>query len=231
MEDDQKKRDHPVYAQYCYIVDGCHEQARKQWVDKKYSLLNLFWLGVPLIWKEHSAKIRNKDNDVIGFYRGHFIAQDGFLNFLVYNHYKWLIFEDTYVIKCPYIVEKKVPKTDEKGNILLDAKENPILELKKLDFRKYIRFQYNTNNDILLYAFNLENYSYFRYPVYITEKLEPIDLRSILGENVIDMGQSQLVTQVYEDGAKMSRKAMEHNPNVNYERMTPEKQKQVNPTQ
>ena len=226
MNDQQKKRDHPVYEKYCNIKDACQLNANHKWIDHKYSFTNLFWFGIPLRWNEHSVKVRNKDDEVLGWYRGHYMAQDGYLNLLVYKTKKWLIIEDLFVIKCPIHISYRKKVVDKDGNIIFDNENQPKFERHKLNFSKYVK--YLSNMDIKLMCFGLETYSYFTYPVYISETGEPIDLSGFLGENVVEMGQGVLLTQVFEEGSRMARKGMEHNPQVNADRMTPDKVKEDN---
>jgi hypothetical protein len=223
--EDDKRRDYPIYDKYCYDMETCGIKADPSWMDCKWSPINLLWLGIPFIWKEHSAKIRDKDEKVIGWYRGHSVTQDGYMNFLIYSSRKWLIFENKYLIKCPYTIEylEKVVDNKTKEPIFLEDGKTFKTKKMKLDFRQYIKFKHNYNNDILIYCFNLEADNYYMYPVYVSENHEPIDLRQLNNENVVELGQGIMLAKVFEDGARMAKKGMEHNAQANYEQAKPQK--------
>ena len=71
----------------------------KKRIRKKYRFINLLWLGIPFKWKEHSAKILDMKDDLIGYYRGHYESADGTINFLAYKNATLGIFEELFVIK------------------------------------------------------------------------------------------------------------------------------------
>jgi hypothetical protein len=221
--DDDKRRDHPIYNKYCFDVESCQIKAKHTWINCRYSFVNLWLLGIPLFWKEHSAKVRDRDNEVIGFYRGHSYTQDGYLNLLVYKSRKWLVIENTFIIKCPYSIDYLVRDGDK---FCSDGK-TPKTKKMRLNFDKHIKFNHNMNNDIMINCFNLECDNYYTYPVYISDKNEPIDLRQFNNENIIELGQGVMLAQVFEDGSRYAQKAMAHNPAALYEQAKPQKTQEI----
>jgi len=228
IQKDQKKRDFPIYHAYCNALDSALGHADHKWIDCRYSFINLIWFGIPFLWREHSAKVRNKDEDVVGFYRGHAVGQDGFLYIAVYNKRKWLIIEDIYLLKCAYTPTIKVKKMGKDNLPVMEADGKTFkTEKKTLDFKSYIEFKHNKNFDIMINCFDFETQPYYLYPVYISPKGETIDLREMLGESIIEQGHYMLLSQVFEEGSQMARKGMQHNPGANYAKAIPEKSADV----
>lgn len=210
-EEERQERDDPIYQNYKNIIRGCISQADISRIKKTWSPVNLFWFGLPFIKNEHSNKVVDYSNNLIGFYRGHMYSQDGCLNFLVYRT-KFLFFEQKFIVKCPYNLKISVvdPKTKKKIK-------------KTLNFNDYIIEVQNKDYKIL--CSNLEKLSYWWYPVYIAKNKEIVDLRNHMNEGLVEISNSELISRVLSLGGKQVEKAMLHNPELKFKQMEPQKTK------
>ena len=220
-EEERQEKDDPVYEGYKNLCRDCSLNRDTKRIKKAYSLVNLLWLGLPLVRPEHSARIVNYNNQLLGFYRGHAYSQDGYFNILMYKDKNLIFFENKFLLRCPVFIKTKVKKRDEKGKVLKDEDGKTIVEDKSLNYRKWI--QELSNGDFKIIASNLEQRNYFRYPIYLTTTGELIDIRKETGADIVDMTYNTMLGRVLSEGASMVEKAMTYNPNVKYEQMTPEK--------
>jgi len=221
-EDERREREDPVYEAYKKQKSDAMLNANKRKIKKTYSLANLFFLGIPIIWNEHSSKIVNYTNELIGYYRGESFSMDGYMNYVLYKK-KFFFMEELFVLKCPWSLNVKVKVKDENGNYI--TKNNKfVLENKTVtDFQDYIiKLQ---NGDIKILCTNIEKKSYFAYPVYLSENKTIVDYREIIGEDLVELTHSTMNSRILSLGAQQVEKAMLHNPNVKYGQLLPEKTK------
>jgi len=209
FEDERKARDDPIYEYYKNVVIACQGQADQNRIINNYSLKNILVFGLPIFRNEHSARILDYTNRLLGFYRGHFISQDGNLNFLVYKNKSFGIMEQRFVIRCPIQINLKTSNNQKNSNII--------------DLKSFIG-EY-ANGDYKINCCSVEKVSYFWVPVFIDNDMKPIDLRSKLNKSIVDIGYSQMVSRVLALGSKQVEKAMLHNPNLKFKQMEPEKTK------
>ena len=114
-EDERHERDDPVYEGYKNLIRDCELNKDRRKIRKTYSLANLLWFGLPFKRKEHSNVIIDYRDNIIGYYRGHSISQDGYYNLLAYKT-KWLLFfEEIFLIRCPKQLDIRLYKKDKDG--------------------------------------------------------------------------------------------------------------------
>lgn len=223
-EEERKERDDVTYEDFKNTTRDCQLQRRPKLIRKKWSPINLLWLGLPIIKTDYSAKIVNYTNDILGYYRGETTKMDSTYNILCYK-FKWFIFiEQQFLIKCPMKITVKMQKVDPLTNkVLKDSKGQPITEEKIMDFSKFIDHQ--INGDIKISCTHLERVGYYRVPVYVTKDKEVLDIREYLGEKLMHSAYSSMLNKVLATGSKQVEKAMLHNPWLVYEQKAPEKTK------
>jgi len=221
-EEERQERDDPVYQGYKNLIRDCELQCDKHRIRKTWSLINLLWFGLPIVKQEHSSKAVNYTNDNLGYYRGHSYSMDGYLNLLLYKEKFLIFFESLFLVRCPLQLYASVYMRDPVTNkILVDSDGKKRITKKKVKFDKYIMFL--NNGDMKINCTTLQKYSYFRYPVYVKENAEIVDYRQLLQDDIVVLGQDQMISRVLSTGAEMVEKAMMHNPHVQYNQKSPEK--------
>ena len=224
MEEERHERDDPVYERYKNYMRDCELNADKSKIRKNYSLVNLLWLGIPLVKKEHSSRIIGMSGELFGFYRGHSWSQDGYYILLCYKEKSFIFFESRFLIKVPYKVMVTVKKLDKiSGEPMLDINKRPIPLRQIIDYSKFM--DEFPNGDIRLWSPSLQKISYFRYPVFVDKDKNLIDMRGMIGTNIIEDSQTAMLGRILSTGSTMVEKAMLHNPNVKYNQLSPEKTK------
>lgn len=218
-EEERQERDEPIFQAYKNKIRDCNLNANLKKINNKYSLKNLFFLGIPIIRKEHSAKIVNYQNELLGYYRGHAYSPDGFLELLLYKTKSFFIIEDLFLLRVPHVIKREfleeTDKKDKKGKNIVKK------EVFYLDFRKW--YEELNNGDIRLICTNFSQESYFRYPNFIEQSGKSIDLRSIMHASLSDMSSDVMISRVLNTGSVNVEKAMLHNPNLKYNQMSPQK--------
>ena len=223
MEEERNERDDPIYQAYKNTMRDCELQQDPAKVKRTYKLINLLFMGLPIFKNEHSARILDFKNNVVGYYRGHTHCMDGYLNLRCYKTKIFLFFEDHFLIKCPLYLDIKVNKTDELGNIMKDEDGKKLTTTKVVHLEKNI--EYFSNGDIRINMASLQKISYFRYPVYLADSNLMVDYRMELQEDIINIGYDQMMSRVLATGSQMVEKAMLHNPHVKTEQLAPLKTK------
>lgn len=223
IEEERQERDDPVYQGYKNILRDCDTHADQDRIQKNWSPINLLWLGLPIVKKEHSARILNYRNETLGFYRGHSFSLDGYLNLLLYKKKVFIFFEERFLLKCPLYLDFKVLKKDEEGKVLTNEDGIKLTTTKRVKYSHLIN--YIGNGDIKIMCSTIQKISYFRFPVYVDRNEEIIDYRKALQEDIVEIGYDQMISRVLATGSQMVEKAMLHNPNVKYNQLSPEKTK------
>jgi len=210
LRDERKERDDPIYQNYKDTIRSCEKNADKRRINKKYSFWNLLFLGLPIMRSEHSNKVYNFSNQMIGYYRGHVHMQDNTLCFLMYKS-KFLFFENKFILKCPIKITPKIK--DKKGKI----------KTVEVDFKEMI-ISYS-NLDYKIMCSGISKDSYFWFPNYIDQENNIQDLREYTNNIIVENSHSDMVKRVLSVGEQQVEKAMLHNPNVRYNQLSPQKTK------
>lgn len=217
-EEEAKERDEPGYALFKNVKQSAKLNADKKKIIKRYSFFNLLWFGLPLKWNEHSAKILNMTNELMGYYRGDFISMDSTLNILLYKKKYWVFFEDDYILKIPLEIKMNIPdgnKKDDKGKI---KTKQQIINLRDQIARL-------PNHDMKINCVNLERVGQYYYvPVFpIRENKGVLDVRKLVEGAVIDSTNQQMIQRLLNTGAKQMEVMAKFNPYLKYEQSAPEK--------
>ena len=234
LEEERKERDEPGYQRYKNIVRSCLMGCKKEKIRKSWRLINLLWFGIPIIKKDHSAKIRDIDSNTIGYYRGEFKSMDNTYNFLCYKRKRLLFIEDRFIIKAPIQIKFKTPMYQKTKNGVIpvydtdkQGKKIPRYEDKILSFGN--RLKDLPNGDIQISCIDIEKLgTYYYCPVYpVTPgKLGYIDYRLLMEGAIADNTYQVMVQRILNVGAKQAEQAIMLNPQLQYTRKSPEKTKE-----
>ena len=226
-KEDWKERDEPGYQLFKNVKRTCKLQADKRLIKKKWSPINLLWLGIPLIKRERSAKIIDRSDNLIGYYRGAYVSQDNTMNILTYKKKHFLFFEDLFIIKFPLVLKFKTTKKDEHGRILYqNDNKTPIYVSKNVNLGRLIH-QY-PNNNIKLDCISIERVGLYYYcPVFLIDSEKGyLDYRKALEGVIIDNTYQTMVQRVLNVGARQMEKGMMFSPHLQYAQKAPEKTKE-----
>lgn len=221
-EDMLREQEDRTYAQYKAHLRASTLNAKKYRIKKTYSLLNLFVLGLPLFWNEHSLKLTDKDGNLIGYYRGEVPTHKGELIYCAYKKKSWFIFEDLFLMRTlySYNYENKIPAKDDKGNIV-KGKYETIYE--KVHFDKFYDFLPREAHpkhykELQIQCYGLEEDGYYFTPAYMIKdkegKLIIGDYRPEFRENLEAYAVDEQFKRVLRDGGQAVDSAVRTNPNV-----------------
>jgi hypothetical protein len=239
LEDERKERDEPGYQLYKNIKMACDLNKEPQKIRKTFNAMTLplifvpifGWILMALIKKEHSARVVDYQNNLLGHYRGDYVSQDNTWNFLVYKS-KWLIFfEKTFVIKAPLGFDLTKVVKDKDGKVEYeDDKRTPRTTVKHLDLRNFIAIL--PNGDYKIQCTGIEPIGiYYKCPVYIIPQTgEHVDYRKFIEGSIVDGTYQLMVTRLLNLGAKQMEKSMMFSPDLQYRKQAPIKTKEEEAT-
>jgi len=235
-EESDRERDEPGYQLYKSVKHSCGLNANKRLIRLEWNWRTLFWFLIPpFFWltfvlkKERSMKLVNHNNQLIGYYRGHCRSMDGTLNYLLYKKKFIIFFEEQFILKMPMEFElvKKTMKTKD-DNFVMDKNNNPVYESKrvKLPLTQFIKTL--PNKDVMLQATSIEKIGlYYFCPVFYTGATDQtIDYRKLMEGAIIENTYQQMTTRLLNVGAVQAEKAMLHNPDLLFKKLSPEKTKE-----
>jgi len=205
QELERQERDSEAYAMYNTVRADCKMNADPKLIKKNYSFLNLFWLGIPLKWNEHSAKLLDVDRNLIGYYRGHFDSQDGCRNYMVYKTKSWIFFEDLFVVR--YLRKVSFDNVDDKTK----KKKSKTINFDNLVTKD------RHNDDIHIRCVGVQKITiYYRTPNFIYDLVDRdvIDLRTKTQGSIMEDTYKLAYERQINQSAKTVRKAVEGNPFV-----------------
>ena len=212
--DEKRKRDEPGFQKYKMVYDDCVKNRNPKKYKFGYSLINLFWFGFPIIKSDRSTRITNRYNNCIGRYRGHSYSQDGTVNYLVCVKRFLNLIDQNIILKIPLNVKYK--EKDEKTKKL-------ITKVFKINIITEDKF----NNEININMIGIEKIGvFYSMPVMLDTNNNTVDFREIMEGVVTDNTYQLMVQRLLNAGAKMSEKAIELNPNLQYSQKSPEKTSQ-----
>ena len=209
-----KERDEPGYAKYKMTINDCKNNANLKNIRKRYSLKNLFWLGIPILNKDLSKRVVEKFDNLIGRYRGEVQSQDGTWNYLICKKRILGIVDSNILLKVPTEL-KWEDKDSEKG-------KSKKTELIKLDLVK------EYDGYIKIDCLGIEKVGmYYHMPVIeLNDKKGNAvipDLRKAIEGVVVDNTYQLMTQRLLNTGSRMMEKAMTLNPRLKYEQSAPEK--------
>jgi len=229
-EDERKERDEPGYQLYKSTIRTCKLQTDKKRIRKRWSWVNLLWLGIPIIMKEHSDKIVDMYNNLVGYYRGMYKGMDNSLNILMYKHKSFIFFEDLFILKIPLILKFK-SISDNPGEDKKSKKLN--IEQLESNAKDYVinmnEYLYNMKNgDIkLLNCSGVERLGLYYYcPVFeLGKSLGVLDYRKVMEGVIVDKTYQVMLQRILNVGSRQMEKGMMFSPHLQYAQKAPEKTK------
>jgi len=235
-EEADKERDEPGYQLYKATKASCELNANPKFIRRTWNWKTLIWFVPPLtpffwltfiIKNEHSIKVLNHREELIGYYRGHCKSMDGTINYLLYKKKSFIFFEDLFILKIPlqFKIKKKVRRLDKNNKPELDAKKNYLYDLKevKIPLNEFLKNM--PNKDVRLQATSVEKIGIYYYcPVfYLGDETTVMDYRTLMDGAIVDNTYQIMTTRLLNIGAKQAEKAMLHNPDLLFSKMKPEK--------
>jgi len=217
-EEKNKERDDPGYALYRNHQRTAKLRADDKRIRKTYSLKNLLWMGIPILWNEHSAKVINIENEIIGYYRGHFESMDNCLNLLVYRRKFFIFFEELFLVKMPLLLKINTAERDEKTKKMV-TKERLISLDSLIEFWK--------NGSVKIHCTDIEKIGLYYYcPVFIIDKEKgKLDYRKVIEGAVVDQTYQTMIQRVTTEAQKTMERMPSFNPFIQYAQKSPEKTK------
>jgi hypothetical protein len=211
IKEKQTERDEPGYFNYKKTIRDCKDNAKKKLIRKKYSMMNLFWLGIPFKWNDRSARILNSYNDKIGFYRGELSSQDGFKNLLICQSTSFGIMENLIVLKVPSQLKIKNK----------DAKTKKVTE-KVLNFDLIKEEPFD--NSMVVNCIGTERVGlYYHIPILRQDSGEIADFRQFVEGSIAENVYQTMFSRSLGSSMKQMEKAMSLNPNLKFQQMSPNK--------
>lgn len=209
--EERKERDSDLYTLYNNILRSCETNADKSFIKKRYSLLNLLWFGIPFKMIEQSKKYIDIENKLIGYYRGHYIGQDGFINILLYKTKSFIFFENLFVLRYP--LKLIIEDTDKKGKTIKSI----------IEIHKKFSIEQQFNKDVKINCYGIEKIGLYYYmPVFVMnlENMEVADLRSYVEDRLRDSSFQITNSRLISLFSSKSREMIEMNPNVQHSNAT-----------
>lgn len=232
-EENDRRRDSAVYATAMNLMESCEVNARSEWIRNYYSLWNLLWLGIPFKRNEHSVRILDIDRNLLGWYRGHCLTQDGNYVFLIYKTKSLLgLMEDKFMLYCPMQIHlpkmlekegKRVPVKDKNGNFELVVTPLPpdVVQWHSVGEEWIVKCNTLTRQG-----------NYYRFPSYVsinpnTQMKEHIDMTYELSQFIAKQNFIVLAENTFSDMSRAMGKGIELNPHLRIDQKTPEKEKNL----
>jgi len=217
-----KEKDDTIYAQYKSHLRTSVQNVRQEWIKQTGSLWNILFLGIPLIKKEHSLKVVDLNNNMIGYYRGQTITHKKETIYCLYKTKTWFFFENLFLLRCinSFNYQNRVPKLDNKGNEIKGEYE---LVTKDVSIDKFYKFlpleadkRYKKVLEIQCYGVEEERYYFTPSYVTIDEKgLERIaDFRPEFRHNLKDYSVDEQYRRFVSESGRAVDGAVRTNPHV-----------------
>jgi len=234
LEEEKRFRDEPGYQVYKQTLQAAIQNADHDKIRKTWSPKYLFWLlCLPLFWlafilkEEHSRRIIDINNHLIGFYRGELKMMDGTQVYVAYKTKTFFFFEDLFCIKYPRSIKLDEPTFDEQGDIVLDSRTKKA-KMKTTLYDLTDRLRLQPNGDMQLLATGIEKVGLYYYcpDLIFDAKLSSLDLRKWIEGAITDNTYQLMVTRLQNIGAKQMEAMAMWNPQVQAARKMPEKTKE-----
>jgi len=226
-EENDRRRDSAVYATAMDHFESARQNANDEFIRKKYSLLNLLWLGIPFKWREHSVKLVDIDRRLLGYYRGDVKTQDGDTVYLLYKKKKLLgLVEDKFLLYCP---SKINVRTESKKNNKF-GKEEIVIEIKPHVLPKMLQYDKSGNEISVRCNTILRHGRYYYFPNYVVihgDNQSHFDMTEHISKQIAKVNHTRVMETAYSDYSRALGKAIEVNPLLRYNQKEPEKEREV----
>lgn len=223
-EEERRERDEPGFQVYNNTRRTCALRAKSKKIRKTtawgwFFFPPLFWLAF-ILKKEHSNKLVNQFDEVLGYYRGECKSMDGTINYMVYKTKMLGLFENLFVIKIPIQIKirrkriNKLTRVEEEYDDYIDL-QRAVINLP--------------NGDIKVNCIDVERLGQYYYcPVFTMadEKGLILDYRKVLEGSVADNTYQVMVQRLLNTAARQMERGILLNPNLVYNQKLPEKTKE-----
>lgn len=219
-ESELHEQDNPVYAQYKSHLRSSVSNKVPSWIKKTYSLKNILLFGLPIFWNEHSLKLTDLNNNLIGYYRGQTQTHKGETIYCVYKKKSWIFFEDLFLIRTinNYIYQTKKEIKDTKGKVL----DFEIIT-ENTNFDNYYRLlpqeaDYRNKKILEIQCIGIEEDGFYYTPSYTTKdekgRTMVMDLRPEFRRNLKEYTTDEQYKRLLRDSGTSVDEAIRTNPNV-----------------
>lgn len=227
-EDTLRERDDVNYAVYKGALrDTLHNQYA-HWVHKTYSLKNILLLGIPIFWNEHSLKVIDINETLLGYYRGHKTTFKGETIYCLYKTKRLFIFENLFLLRCmdTHTYEEKI---EEMVSVGKEKKKVVTISEKVDNFEKFYEWlPQNTNKRLLktmkIQCDGLSEDMYFRIPNYLrsgdNNRLVAMDLRPEFRKNTKEYALNEQYSRTITDLHRNIDESARSNPYISQQRHT-----------
>lgn len=221
-EDELKEQDDRLYAQFKSHLRATIHNKMLSWIKKSYSLKNIFLLGIPIFWNEHSLKVVDANHNLIGYYRGEVKTHKGETIYALYKKKDWIFFEHIFLLRCIYTFNyiHKTPIIDEKTK-KETGKFNE--ENKEVNFEEFYKLlpketDFRNKRELQIQCFGIEEDGYYYVPSYVTKDekglLNVADFRPEFRMNMKDYATDEQFKRLLRDSGQSVDGAVRTNPRV-----------------
>lgn len=201
LSDERKERDDKVYLHYINVHESCVANSRTEWIRKYWNPVSLWlvllpvigWFIIPFVKKESSNKIRDIDNNFVGWYRGHSFLDDGTVALFYYKTKSFIFFEDTKILLIPTSIAVNS----------FDEDKNPVLEHEKIS-----PVNFSDSGIKVSMTGTRKRGMYFWFPILVNHDRNPIHLSSTIIENLKSSTGYEVVESLTSDFSKQIQKAV-----------------------
>ena len=232
-EDSLKERDNINYALYKSTMRSCLHNSNPKWINKTYSLKNILFLGIPIFWNEHSLKVVDQNDVLMGYYRGHKTTPKGETIYCLYKTKRFLILENLILLRTinSHNYENKVELIDDKTKKSTGKFKTDYKEIEFSNFYEWLPKNVNqslyTTLKIQCDGINEDGSSYFYIPDYIrndgTGKVFSMDLTPEFRKNQLDYTANEQLWRTITDLSRNIDESARSNPHVALDRHKIEK--------
>jgi len=219
--DINKEREDVVYATYKKHMRSCKHMPNNFWINVKWSFKNIFFFCLPVFIKDYSLKIVDKEDNLIGRYRGHFLTPQGETIWAITRRRKFLILDDIELLRTINTFTYTIQST-KKG----------VPETKTIDYNPLYTF-YPESTDkrnyksMKIQCYGIEESQYYLVPRYIEKdgesKEKLLDLTGIENENLRAYTTEEQLKRLMADSNKYMDEVGRMNPTNTFKRFEGEK--------
>ena len=226
--EEKKEQEDMMYKEYKNSIRTSKKNQDDKMYTSKYSLINLIWLGIPLVRPKFGRKIFDKRSRFIGYYDGMFTDMLGNHNILVWKDKSFFFFRNHFLLRVPtksYMLrEPKQSTNDKKSNKSLEGER---LGVSWVDLPTNLVIFNIADKTISVQMLNLYKHDYYYYPVFEDDHGRILDLtESINAMNHINSS-NNLLTEVIKQAGKSVIGMTKVNTQLVYEQRQPEKVKEI----
>jgi len=224
----KKELEDMLYKEYKDTIRSCGMNQNPLMYTKKYSKVNLFWLGLPFIHNKFGRKIYNKRQEFVGYYDGMFIDYLGNYNIKAWKDKSFIFFKNHFILRLPTntftvreeitsVKNKSTGRSKEKKNYVVASLPLPDGLVNISEFDKTIHAS----------MVNHIKKGFYYFPVYEDRNSKILNLTETI--NAMDRinHSDNLLQQVIRESGKAVIGMAKVNTGLVYDQRVPEKVKDV----